>query len=49
MKPVQNKTNGHIITFKENEYRNLVIFDLSEYDRYNKGYKYIFCAIDIFT
>ena len=43
------KLNGHIDGFKENEFWNIDIFDLSKYERYNKGYKYIFCAIDIFT
>ena len=28
---------------------NIDTYDLSKYDKYNKGYKYIFCAIDIFT
>ena len=27
----------------------LIFFDLSKYYKYNKGYKYIFCRIDIFT
>ena len=49
MKPVINKTTGHIVAFKENEFWNIDIFDLSKYYKYNKGYKYIFCAIDIFT
>ena len=49
MKRVNNKTTGHIVAFKENEFWNIDIFDLSKYYKYNKGYKYIFCAIDIFT
>ena len=49
MKPINNKTSGHIAAFKENKFWNIDIFDLSRYYKYNKGYKYIFCAIDIFT
>ena len=49
MKPVKKQTTGHIVALKENEIWNIDIFDLSKYDKYNKGYKYIFCAIDIFT
>ena len=41
--------SGHIVAFKENEFWNIDIFDLLKYERYNKGYKYIFCAIDTFT
>ena len=48
MKPVNNKKPGHILAFKEIEFWN-DIFDLSKYDRYNKGFKYIFCIIDTFT
>ena len=49
MKPVNNKKLGHIVAFKENKFCNIDIFDISKYYRYNKGFKYIFCAIDIFT
>ena len=48
-KQAKNKSTGHITAFFENEFWNIDIFDLSKYDKYNKGYKYIFCAIDIFT
>ena len=49
MKPVKKSSSGHIGAFKPNEFWNIDIFDLSKYDKYNSGYKYIFCAIDIFT
>ena len=42
-------STGHIVAYKKNEFRNIDIYDLSKYDKYNKGYKYIFCVIDIFT
>ena len=49
MKPVNKQSTGHVVAFKPNEFWNIDIFDLSKYDKYNSGYKYIFCAIDIFT
>ena len=49
MKPVKKQSTGHIVAFKQNEFWNIDIFDLSKFEKHNKGYKYIFCAIDIFT
>jgi transposase InsO family protein len=40
---------GHITALKPNEKWQLDIFYLIKYHRQNKEYKYILCAIDVFT
>ena len=49
LKPVKKHRPAILLHTKKNEFWNIDIYDLSKYDKYNKGYKYIFCAIDIFT
>ena len=51
LRPVMKikKHTAHIHSDFPNEFWNIDIFDLSKYSKYNKGYAYIFCAIDIFT
>jgi hypothetical protein len=49
MKPVKKTSTGHIVAYKPNEFWNIDIYELSKYDKNNKGYKYIFCVIDIVT
>jgi flagellar motor protein MotB len=46
----QNKTkSGHIVAMFPNEWWQIDIFILEKYYKYNKGFKYIFCVIDIFS
>ena len=49
----KKQSTEHIVAFKQNEFWNIDIFDLSKFEKHNKGYKYIYiyiyCAIDIFT
>jgi hypothetical protein len=49
LKPVKKSSTGHIVSYFPNEFWNIDIFDLSKFVKYNNGYKYIFCAIDIFS
>ena len=49
LKPVTKSSTGHIVAYFPNEFWNIDIFDLSKFVKYNNGFKYIFCAIDIFT
>ena len=44
----QGKT-GHITAFVKNEIWNIAIFDLSKHWEHNKGMKYIFAVVDVFT
>jgi hypothetical protein len=43
------KHDGHIVAFFANECWQMDIFDLSKYEKYNKGYKYILAVVDVFT
>ena len=50
LKENKSKTNsGHITAMIENGLWQLDIFILSRYAKYNKGYSYILCAVDVFT
>ena len=40
---------GHIVAIFPNENWQMDIFDLSKYEHYNHGYKYLFAVVDIFT
>ena len=48
-KKIFKKDGGHIIAFAPDELWQIDIFYLPKYYKTNKGYKYIFCAIDVFT
>ena len=48
-KKVFKSAGGHIVAFAENELWQIDQFFLPKYHKQNKGYKYIFCAIDVFT
>jgi len=41
--------NGHITAFDKNELWQIDQFFLPKYYKKNRGYKYIFCVIDVFT
>lgn len=43
------KKFGHITSFKPNSVWNMDIFYLQKYYKFNHGYKYILCCVDIFT
>ena len=43
------KNMGHITAFRINEVWQIDIYDLSRYETSNKGYKYIFACMDVFT
>ena len=43
------KNTGHLVAFHFNEIWQMDIFVLQKYEKQNKGYGYIFAAIDIFT
>ena len=50
----ETKTNvksrmGHIVSFNPFNLLQLDIFVMLKYEKYNKGYKYIFCVIDVFS
>jgi hypothetical protein len=49
LKRPNTKSTGHIVAFYVNEFWNIDIFDMTQFENSNKGYKYIFCAIDIFS
>jgi hypothetical protein len=40
---------GHITAFRINEIWQIDIYDLSRYETSNKGYKYMFACLDVFT
>ena len=40
---------GHIVAFRINEIWQIDIYDLSRYETSNKGYKYMFACMDVFT
>ena len=40
---------GHIVASYPGEIVQIDIYDLSKYSTYNKGYKYIFAMVDVFT
>ena len=42
MKTYRKTSSGHIVAYKPNEFWKIDTYDLSTYDKYNKGYKYIF-------
>ena len=49
-KEVKRKKNeSHIVAFYKNQLWQLDIFVLKKYSKYNEGYGYILCAIDVFT
>jgi transposase InsO family protein len=48
-KKVFKSAGGHIVAFEKNEMWQIDQFFLPKYHKQNKGYKYIFCAIDVFT
>jgi transposase InsO family protein len=48
-KKVFKKDGGHIVALAPDELWQIDIFYLPKYYKTNKGYKYIFCAIDVFT
>ena len=41
--------SGHITAFQPNEMWNIDIFDLSKHWEHNRGQKYIFAVVDVFT
>ena len=43
------KNMGHITAFRINEIWQIDIYDLSRYETSNKGYKYMFACLDVFT
>ena len=48
----ENKTkasSGHIVALSPNKLWQIDIFILSKYEKYNKGYSNILCAVDVFT
>jgi hypothetical protein len=45
----RKKQKGHIVAFFPNQFWQMDIFDLSKYEKYNSGYKYILSIIDVFT
>lgn len=48
-KKVFKSENGHIVAFNINELWQIDIFYLPKYYKSNRGYKYIFCCIDVFS
>jgi hypothetical protein len=40
---------GHIVAFKINEIWQMDIYDVSRYEKSNKGFKYMFAVVDVFT
>ena len=40
---------GHIVAFRINEIWQIDIYDLSRYEKSNKGYNYMFAVVDVFT
>ena len=47
-KNLKSKT-GHIVAFRINEIWQIDIYDLSRYEKSNKGYQYMFACLDVFT
>jgi len=45
----KTKPTGHIIAYHLNELWQMDIFDLSRYQLFNKGYKYILATVDVFS
>ena len=48
-KKVLKSNRGHIVAYFKNELWQIDIFFLPKYYKSNKGYKFIFCCIDVFT
>ena len=48
-KKVFKSDGGHIVAYSKNEFWQIDIFFLPKYYKTNHNYKFIFCAIDIFT
>ena len=44
----KTKPTGHITALVKDELWQMDIFDLSRYQRYNKEYKYLLVAVDVF-
>ena len=42
-------TMGHIVAFRTNEIWQIDIYDLTRYEKSNKGYGYMFAVLDVFT
>ena len=40
---------GHIVAYRINEIWEIDIYDVSRYDKSNKGFKYMFAVVDVFT
>ena len=51
LKETKNLTSnsGHIVAYRINEIWEIDIYDVSRYDKSNKGYKYMFAVVDVFT
>ncbi len=45
----KSKPTGHITALVKDELWQMDIFDLSRYQRYNKEYKYLLVAVDVFS
>ena len=51
LKETKNLTSnsGHIVAYRINEIWQIDIYDVSRYDKSNKGFKYMFAVVDVFT
>ena len=51
LKETKNRKShlGHIVAFRVNEIWQIDIYDLSRYDKSNKGYNYMFSTVDVFS
>jgi hypothetical protein len=41
--------SGHIVAYRSNEIWQMDIYDVSRYEKSNKGFKYMFAVVDVFT
>ena len=41
--------SGHIVAYRINEIWQMDIYDVSRYEKSNKGFKYMFAVVDVFT
>ena len=41
--------SGHIVAYRINEIWQIDIYDVSRYEKSNKGFKYMFAVVDVFT
>ena len=51
LKETKNRKShlGHIVAFRVNEIWQIDIYDLSRYDKSNKGFNYMFAVVDVFS